>query len=422
MLEKNKKTLKSLINSEIILKKNSSNSLTLSEPVFDHKEILSAINSIINLNLSQGKKVRKFEENYSNYIGSKYGIAVNSGSSANLIAIASVIEIYNLKKGDEVIIPAATFATVAMPIIQLGLVPVYVDVDKKNLNIDPYQIEKAISKKTKILMIVHTLGLACDMYKINKIVKKHNLILFEDCCEAHGSIYKNKKVGSFGHISAFSFFVAHNMTTGEGGMILTNNKKLNLVARSIREFGRIDFNSKNPNNRWFTDDKFTKYDKRYIFKRLGYNMRMTEINASFGIEQLKKLDKLNLIRVKNANYLNKQFIKFNLDNFFKLYVNFKQLEHTYYGFPIVIKENCKFKRFELIYFLERNNVQTRPLFAGNLPDQPGLRNMPKKVIGSLKNTLYLKENLFFIGIHPMITKKNFDKFVKLLLDFTKKHQ
>lgn len=419
---KNKKFLKKYVNSELESKKNSSTTLTLSEPVFNHKEIISSIDSIINLNLSQGKKVKTFEKNYSRYIGTKYGIAVNSGSSANLIAIAALIETFNIKKGDEVIIPAATFATVAMPIIQLGLVPVYVDVSKENLNIDPKKIEKSISKKTKILMIVHTLGLACDMKAINKIVKKHKLILFEDCCEAHGSMFNNKKVGSFGHISAFSFFVAHNMTTGEGGMILTNNSKLDLICRSIREFGRINFNSKNIKSRWFTDDRFKNYDKRYIFQRLGYNMRMTEINASFGIEQLKKLDKFNAIRIKNAKYLNDNFKKFNLNNYFNLYVNFPKLEHTYYGFPILIKEPCKFSRYQLISFLEENNVQTRPLFAGNLPDQPGLRKMPKKIRSKLSNTLILKENLFFIGVHPMISKRTFDRFINLMVNFTNNYK
>ena len=212
----------------------------LSEPIFDKNEINSAITSIKKLNLSQGKNVKKFEESFSKFIGCKYGIATNSGSSANLIALTALKELYRLKDGDEVIIPASTFATVAMPIIQIGLIPVYVDIDKKDLNICVNSIKKAISKKTKIIMPVHTLGNPCNMAEIKKISKKHNLLLFEDCCEAHGSAINNKRVGSLSDISAFSFFVAHNITTGEGGMILTDNKKLMKICRSLREFGRID--------------------------------------------------------------------------------------------------------------------------------------------------------------------------------------
>ena len=293
--------------------------VSLSAPVFDHKEKNSAIKAINNLRLSQGVNVKKFEKIFSKFVGTKYGIATNSGSSANLITLEALKEYFKLKNGDEVILPAATFATVPMPVLQVGLKPVFVDVDPEDLNISAKEIERAITKRTKIVMIVHTLGYPAKMREIKKICKKKKLILFEDCCEAHGASINGKIVGSFGEISAFSFFVAHNITTGEGGMVMTNNKKLEQILRSLREFGRIQMKSNKLSNRFYTKRKLKNYDKRYVFERPGYNLRMTDIVACFGVEQVKKLKSFNLLRNKNANYLIKK-IKINrLDEFLKYY-------------------------------------------------------------------------------------------------------
>jgi CDP-6-deoxy-D-xylo-4-hexulose-3-dehydrase len=212
----------------------------LSEPAYDSREAIGAIRTILGGWISQGPNVKKFESSFARYIGANIGIAVNSGSSANLLAIQSLKEVYGLKAGDEVILPAATFSTVAMPLLQAGFTPVYVDVERKSLNIDPDKIEGAISDKTGFLMPVHTLGYPADMPRIMKIAENHKLPVLEDCCEAHGSAIDGKKAGSFGDISSFSYFVAHNMTTGEGGMIVTQNEKLEESCRSLREFGRIN--------------------------------------------------------------------------------------------------------------------------------------------------------------------------------------
>ncbi len=387
----------------------------LNQPCFDQKEIKSAISSIKNLRLSQGIKVNEFETLFSKYIGCKFGIATNSGSSANLIALTALKEYYKMPDGSEVIIPATTFATVAMPIIQIGLVPVYVDIDLDTLNIKVDEINLAITKKTKIIMPVHTLGLPANMKEINKIANKNNLIVFEDCCEAHGASIKNKKVGSFGQISAFSFFVAHNITTGEGGMILTNNKKLMEICKSLREFGRINQNISNKNKRFITIKKLKKYDRKYIFERLGYNMRMTDIAGSLGVEQTKKLDFLNKQRVNNAKYLIK---KFKFKNLFNFQIIYKNYFHSYYGFSFTII-NKKINRYKLLNFLEKNEIETRPMFAGCLPDQPAFKNTPGRSVGKLKNSRVIKDNSFFIGIHPKLNKSDLEYILKVFNNFIK---
>tara|TARA_B100001287_G_scaffold270909_1_gene270355 strand:+ start:170 stop:1369 length:1200 start_codon:yes stop_codon:yes gene_type:complete len=394
----------------------------LSEPIFDNKEINSAIKTIKSLNISQGKKVLEFEKSFSSYIGTKYGIATNSGSSANLITLSALKEYYKLKNGDEVIVPAATFATVAMPIIQIGLKPVYTDIDIKTFNIDPNKISKAITKKTKIIMIVHTLGNPVDMAKVSKIAKKHKLIIFEDCCEAHGASINNKKVGSMSTISAFSFFVAHNITTGEGGMILTNNKKLEKICRSLREFGRIDQkDSLSLKKRFKNYGNLKKFDSRYLFERLGYNMRMTDILAAFGVEQVKKLNKLNKKRSENANKFD-NFFKNETSKYFSLTTKIKGAFHSYYTYPILINSNAPFKRIDLVIHLENKGIETRPLFCGCLPDQPAFKNNIGRNADKLTNARYARDNLLFFGIHPSISKREIDYVKKVFIDFLKQYE
>ena len=381
-----------------------SSKVSLSNPSFDQKEVFSVFETIFDGWISQGPNVKKFEKDFAKKIGTKYAIASNSGSSANLLALQALKNIYHLKEGDEVIIPASTFATVAMPIIQIGLKPVYVDIDPKTLNIDIKEIEKAITIKTKIIMPVHTLGLPSRMKEIIKISKKYKLFILEDCCEAHGSKIGNKKVGSFGHVSAFSFYVAHNITTGEGGMVLTNNLKIAKECRSLREFGRCD--QKDINKNRFYSDKFLKdYDKRYVFTKIGFNLRMTDICAAIGIQQLKKMDKLNDIRRQNANLLANLILK-DLNDKIDLPIFYKDYFHTFYTFPMILKKNNSVTRKQITNFLEKNNIETRPLFGGCLPDQPGLRNQPGRSYGNLVNSRYIKDNAFFVGIHPSLSKND----------------
>ena len=272
-----------------------------------------------------------------------YAAAVNSGSSANLIALSALLDNKKIKLGDEIIVPSTTFATVVSPIYQLGLVPVYLDVNNFNWNIDTSNLEKSLSKKTKAIFAVHTLGFPCDMAKINAIAKKYNLIVIEDCCEAHGATIGKFKVGSLSHISTWSFFVAHNITTGEGGMILTKDKKIYESIISLREFGRLV----NYKKRFTSFGKMKNYDSRYMFMKNGYNVRLNDIASAIGIEQLKKLDKINVIRRKNAKYLIKNLSK-HKDHFYFPKHN-KDEKCAYYGFPILVT-NSKIKRSKLCSF------------------------------------------------------------------------
>lgn len=389
----------------------------LSEPAYDSREAINAIRTILGGWISQGPNVKKFENLFSEYIGGKIGIAVNSGSSANLLAIEALREVYGLENGDEVLIPAATFSTVAMPLIQAGFVPVYVDVKRESLNIDPAEIDGAMSDKTKILMPVHTLGYPAEMPDLVEIAQRNNLIVFEDCCEAHGSTINGKKVGSFGDISSFSFFVAHNMTTGEGGMIVTNNEKLEESCRSRREFGRI--NQKGvQEDRYYSDDVLNEYDKRYVFDRIGYNLRMTDITAAFGIEQLAKLDDMNEQRRSNASYLS-SILSNEASDYLEVPIEQDGYKHTYYTYPIVLKESAPFSRREFSEHLEANKVETRPLFAGCLPDQPAFRDVPGRVVGDLKNSRYLRDNLVFIGIHPGLKNNHIEHVSDIIIKFIK---
>jgi CDP-4-dehydro-6-deoxyglucose reductase, E1 len=389
--------------------------ITLSEPFYSDKEAYVFIKNFLNGNISQGKNVKEFEKIFAIKHGCKFGIATNSGSSANLLALTALRNIYKLNKNDEVIIPASTFATVAMPIIQIGLKPVYVDIDMDTLNINIDEIKKAITSKTKIIMPVHTLGMPANMIEIKKIAKKNNLLVFEDCCEAHGASINNKKVGSWGIVSAFSFFVAHNITTGEGGMILTSDNRIYQECLSLREFGRIS--QKNINHkRYYSDGNIKDYDKRYIFSKLGYNMRMTDLQASVGVVQTKKMDKINKIRSLNGRYL-KGLIEKDLGNYLMSTRGVKNYFNSYYTFPLIIKKNKDYKRRKICDFLEKNKIQTRPMMGGCLPDQPGLKNEVGRVVGKLKVSRYIKDYCFFVGIHPEVQRTQLKRLVDLLRTF-----
>ena len=378
--------------------------VSLSAPAFDAREALRAIRTILDGWISQGPNVREFEREFAKYIGSSRGVAVNSGSSANLLALLALKEVNGLQDGDEVIVPAATFATVAMPIVQVGLVPVYVDVCRDTLNIDPDEVAKGISKKTRVLMPVHTLGYPADMPRLMKVAAEHRLLVLEDCCEAHGSTIHGKKVGSYGDIAAFSFFVAHNMTTGEGGMLVTEREALEVACRSMREFGRCDQRSI-ASNRVYSDDVLVDFDRRYVFDRIGYNLRMTDIAAAFGIEQLAKLEDMNRHRRANASLL-KKLLAESAGPLLELSPEQDGYVHTYYTFPIVLNEKLRCTRREFAEHLESKGIETRPLFAGCLPDQPAFRQAPGRVVGKLPQARFLRDRLVFIGIHPALDERH----------------
>ena len=389
-------------------------------PCYGHEEIVSVVDSLLDLHLSQGEKVEKFERDFSNYIGSKYGIAVNSGSSANLLAISALLKTGRVKPGSEVIVPAATFTTVVSPILQNGLIPTFVDVDRETYNIDPDEIKNAINENTGLIMVVHSFGCPADMGKIMKIAKENEILVMEDCCEAHGASIDGKKVGTFGLISTYSFFVAHNMTTGEGGMIITDDEELDKMLKSIREFGRLREVDVGKHRFYYSDAWLKDYDERYVFENIGYNVRMTDLHASLGIEQLKKLDLLNKVRIEIAEYYTNRLKKY--EDYLQLPKLPKGFFHSFYGYPILVKEKAPFLRKNIIRFLEHHKIETRAFMGGNLALQPAYRNQNIKVIGNLKNTVKIMDNAFFIGCHPYINEVQrkyvisiFNKFFEISL-------
>lgn len=396
-----------------------SDKVTVGWPAFDEKEVLSVIDTLFDMRISQGPAARKFEEDFAKYMGMKYAVAVNSGSSANLIALASLIESGNVAKGSEVIVPAATFSAVVSPILQLGLHPVYVDVDENSWNIDPREVERAISKKTRVIMPVHSFGNPAEMADIMKIAKEHNLIVLEDCCEAHGASISKKKVGSFGDLSTLSFFVAHNITTGEGGMVFTNNSEYYDLLTSLREFGRLPLDIVHNQRFKYRDKILGKYDTRYIFNRLGYNVRMTDIAASLGIEQLKKLDLLNRRRLGIVKKYQAALARY------KKYLRLPEIRrgtfHSFYGYPLVIEKKSPFTRHDLVLFLEKRGIETRPFFAGCLPDQPAFRDQPKRIVGNLAVSRWIRDNSFFIGCHSALSERQVNIVINAFDDFFSSH-
>jgi len=384
-------------------------------PCFDHKEVNQALDSLLDVWISQGPKVKQFEREYAEYIGTKYGLGCNSGSSANLLALTALLQAGVLTPGDEVILPAATFTTVMSPILQTGLVPVFVDVEMETYNNDPAAIEKAITDKTKLIMVVHSLGCPSNMEEIMRISEQYNIPVLEDCCEAHGAAINGKKVGSFGLISTFSFFVAHNMTTGEGGMIMTNDNNLYDILCSVREFGRLTKYEENQPRFYYEDKHLKEYDERYVFTNIGYNLRMTDIAASLGIEQLKKLDAFNDKRVKIAQSYTNKLSTYNkwliLPSAPNGYFN------SFYGYPIVIKEGAPFSRKELVNHLEKDNIETRAFMAGDLSRQPAYVDTNWKMPFDMPNTKTLLNNAFFIGCHPFVTSNQEEKIINSFNEF-----
>jgi len=372
-----------------------SNNVTVGFPAYDESEVLAALDCLLNLRLSQGPIVKDFESQASKYMNVKYAIACNSGTSGNMLALNAMINCGYLNTGDEVIVPAATFSSVVSPIYQLGLIPVYVDVNQESWFMDHKEVENTIGEKTKVIMPVYNLGYPGEIEKIVEIAKENKMKVLEDCCEAHGGERKNIKLGSYGDVSVLSFFVAHNITTGEGGMVFTNDEKLDKCLRELREFGRT-FEQK---SRFYTDETLKDYDVKYVSHQIGYNVRMTDIAAAMGIEQLRKLDRLNETR---RIVVNKILKIINNHPFLSSLTVSSSDKSAHYGVPILIKKDAPFTRKEICEFLEQNRIETRAMMMGCLPDQPAFRNLNHKIVGNLDFSRNLRDRAFFIGCHPAL--------------------
>ena len=391
--------------------------ISIASPTYGFAEVNEALDSLLSTWVTMGKKVKKFENSFARYIGSKYSVMVNSGSSANLLALSILTNpkfSKRIKLGSEVLTPAVTWATTIFPIANVNLVPSFIDVDLENFNLDVDKLRKSITKKTKAIMLVHLLGNPANMKEIIDIAKEYDLFVIEDSCEAHGAEFNNKKVGSFGDISTFSFYLSHHISTIEGGMLLTKNEEIFELAKAMRAFGWI----RDQKNKKQTAKKNPKLDPRFLFDNLGYNIRPTEIQGSFGIHQIKKLEKFIKIRTNNANFWNKKLEKFS--NYLLLHSERPNTRHVWFAYPITVRSSSPFSRNQLVNFLEKKNIETRPIMASDITQQPAIKLIKKKINKPLTNSKFIHSNSFFIGVHQGIGKSQRNYVVSVFDEFMKR--
>ncbi len=399
----------------------------VSGKVFDEQEMLLGVESILDGWWTEGRFTVLFENKIRRWLGVRHAILVNSGSSANLLAISALTSMKlgdrRLKSGDEVITVAAGFPSTVNPIIQNNLVPVFVDVDLGTYNISVEEIKKAISPKTKAIMIAHTLGNPFDLDEVVKLCKENNYWLIEDNCDALGSTYNGKKTGTFGHVATCSFYPAHHITLGEGGVVFTDDDVLNKVIRSMRDWGRDCWCMSGKDNtcgkrfEWQLGNLPCGYDHKYIYSEIGYNLKATDMQAALGVAQLDKLDDFIIKRKANFIKLFEGLKKF--EEYFILPKWLPNTEPSWFGFLLTVKDDSPFTRDEVVQFLQSNKIATRYLFAGNLLKQPYFvsNKINYRVVGDLKNTDKVMANTFWIGVFPGLNNEMieyalncFDKF------------
>lgn len=397
--------------------------------VFDRKEINNAIDVARKGWWTEGEYAKIFEEKFKKFLGIKHVSLVNSGSSANLNAFVSLTSRYfgqrRLKAGDEFITTPVGFPTTVNPAIIYGLKAVFVDAELDSLNIDVKKIERAITAKTKLIMIAHTLGKPFDLHEVMRLAKKYNLWVIEDCCDALGATYDGKLVGTFGDIATFSFYPAHQITMGEGGAVVTNNPLINKSIRQFRDWGRDCWCDTGVDNTchkrfgWKIGQLPRGYDHKFIYSQIGYNLKLTDFQAAIGVAQMDKLP--TFIKKRRQNY-------HELYNFFKKYEKYLILmkddvraNPSYFGFPVVVRKDAPFSRNDLTEYLEMNHIGTRNIFSGNLLRHPAYENIKYKVVGGMKNADYVMEQAFWMGVFPGIDKQRMTYVKRTLERFFEKY-
>ena len=379
--------------------------------LLDATELQNMVEASLDGWLTTGRFNSEFEKKLAAFIGVRHLITVNSGSSANLVAFSTLtspkLGERAIQHGDEVIGVAAGFPTTVNPIIQYGAVPVFVDVDELTHNIDASKIEQAVGPKTKAIMLAHSLGNPFNLDVVTSICKKYNLWLVEDCCDALGSTYRGQMVGTFGDIGTLSFYPAHHITMGEGGAVFTNNEELKVIAESFRDWGRDCYCPPGRDNTcgkrfcWKLGDLPEGYDHKYTYSHLGYNLKITDMQAACGLAQLNKASAF--IRARKDNF---QFLKKRLkdcEEFVQLPTATEHSDPSWFGFPITLRKNCPVSRLDLLTYLDQSKIGTRLLFAGNLVRQPYMKGANFRVSGDLVNTDNIMNNTFWIGVQPSLT-------------------
>lgn len=393
--------------------------------VFDEKEIQAAVEASLDFWLTEGRFAKEFQTELARRIGVKHTFLVNSGSSANLLAVTALtsplLAEKRLKPGDEVITVAAGFPTTLNPIIQNNLVPVFVDVDIPSYNAKVEEIEAAVSSKTRAIFIAHTLGNPFDLEPIMKIVEKYDLFLIEDNCDSLGSAYNEQNTGSFGHLSTCSFYPAHHITTGEGGAVLTSDPILARIVRSLKDWGRDCSCGPGENNKCgvrFSEQHGSLpqgFDHKYVYSHMGYNLKMTDIQAAIGLEQLKKLDTFCQARRDNFETWMKGFRAY--EEHFILPEATERSNPAWFAFPVTVREKASFTRTQLTHYLDENMIETRNLFGGNLLRQPAYQNIKHRKIGHLKNTDQIMNSTFFLGTFPGIGSEQVEYTMNVIQKF-----
>jgi CDP-6-deoxy-D-xylo-4-hexulose-3-dehydrase len=391
--------------------------VNLHEPSFGEDEIEAAVTQMRTTQVTMGKQVRKFEEQCGNYFGNSTALMCNSGSSANLLAVAALCNpawLDHMKSGDEVIVPALSWATTVWPIIQHNLVPVFVDCDLATYNFDYEKLIAAITPKTRAIMVVHVYGNPCNMDLIMSIARKHNLYVIEDTCESMGAKWCGRYVGTFGDVGTMSLYYSHHITTFEGGLCFGNPDIIDLM-RVLRAHGW----SRESDNHEMYAKKYPEIDPRFIFINLGYNLRPTEVQAVMGMKQLPKLHDFVLTRRKGYN--NYLLGLEPYQKYFRFQLAENSREASWFGFGIVLTEECPFSLKEITSFLQKNGVETRPIIAGNMARHPALKMYKHRISGTLENCDIIMNRGFAIGCHHAITKENQDYVISVFSKFMQKY-
>ena len=391
--------------------------LPASEKLIDSAEMMNMVDASLDGWLTTGRFNKEFEESLAIFLGVKRAITVNSGSFANLVAFSTLtspkLGSRAIQLGDEVITVAAGFPTTVNPIIQFGAVPVFVDINKDTHNIDASKLQGALSSKTKAVMIAHSLGNPFEIDIVTKFCKDHGLWLIEDCCDALGSKYKGELVGTFGDLATLSFYPAHHITMGEGGAIFSNNTELLSIAESFRDWGRDCYCAPGKDNT--CGKRFCQqlgelpygYDHKYTYSHLGYNLKITDMQAACGLAQLKKATSFIETRKKNFNFFY-DLLKKNCEEFLQLPTSTNGADPSWFGFPMTITESSPVSRLDLTTYLNQKGIGTRLLFAGNITKQPYMKNQAFRIAGDLTNTDHVMKNTFWTGVQPSLNEEKLE--------------
>ena len=393
--------------------------------VIDSSDLLYGVDATLDGWLTTGRYAKQFESDLADYIGCKKSILVNSGSSANLTAFYALtspsLGKRAIQKGDEVITVAAGFPTTINPLIQFGCIPVFVDIDIPTYNIDVNQIEAAISPKTKAIMIAHALGNPFNLKIVKEIAEKYKLWLIEDDCDSLGATYEGQKTGSFGDLATLSFYPAHHITMGEGGAVLINNRRLQMPALSFRDWGRDCYcetgcdNTCNKRFDWKLGDLPEGYDHKYIYSHIGFNLKVTDMQAAIGLSQLSKVDQFVANRRENHKIL--YDLMKTMEEYFILPEKTQNSDPSWFGFMLSVRDPKRIDRNKLVRYLEEQKIGTRLFFGGNMIKQPAYKNIQKRIVGSLENSDKAMNDSFWIGVWPGLRKNHLNYKVDIIKNF-----